>query len=183
MHIDPCLDQNIGRRRIFWTTRLEACGTDNVCGVECALPGLIYKDDDTAVVGGRTIDNDKWLEGLVLNILNTRARSDLNCPSPAGMYGHWSESYRDDNLYIGATMWNAAEKPYIRTGDGARAIGVAVQSDVGKLMALGVARSVEVEVKPLSWNTVSVKISITTAAGVSHINLSGSFVSETWVWH
>ena len=87
---EPCLDQNRGRRRIFWTTKVAACGTYTLCGAECGIPGLEYEDVPEADIG-RTIKNDEYLRSLILNILNTRARTELPCPSPAAVYGHWSE--------------------------------------------------------------------------------------------
>jgi len=193
MQNDPCLDQNAGHRRIFWTTRAEACGDYDLCGVVCSIPGLEYEDiadpypdqdlPGNVSSGYRTINNDNWLQGLILNILNTRARNDVRCPTPASVYGHWSESYRGDGLYIGSTMWNAAEKSYIRTADAVKAIGNAVRADMGKLVALGIAESVEVEASYRGSNSVAVVITVITVSGRSTINLSGSFVSETWVWH
>jgi phage gp46-like protein len=191
MHTDTCLEQNVGRRRSFWTTRVEACGSYVTCGVECAIPGLEYEESHDPVldqglpgeIGYRTIRTDDWLQGLILNILNTRARTDARCPSPAAVYGHWSESYRDDGLYIGSTLWNAAEKSYVRTADAVKAIAVAVRADMGKLIALGIAESVEVEATYTGSNGVTVVVTVNTSTGQSRIDLSGSFVSETWVWH
>jgi phage gp46-like protein len=178
---DPCFDQKVGQRRIFWTTRAQACGSYNTCGVECAIPGLEY--EKSSEPDGRTIKTDDWLQGLILNILNTRARTDARCPTPAATYGHWSESYRDDGLYIGSTLWNAAEKSYVRTADAVKMIGAAVRADMGKLIALGIAQSVEVEATYRGSNSVAVAVTVTTTTGRSRINLAGSFVSETWVWH
>ena len=198
MQLDPCLDQNVGHRRVFWTTRAEACGSYTLCGHDCAIPGLEYEEIDApgepyvdpriAPTGPdlgkyRTIKTEDWLQGLILNILNTRARTDARCPTPAATYGHWSESYRDDDLYIGSTLWNAAEKSYIRTADAVKAIAVAVRADMGKLIALGIAQTVDVEATYSGSNGVDVVVTVTTATGRSRINLSGSFVSETWVWH
>jgi hypothetical protein len=192
MRIDPCLDQNTGRRRIFWTTRAQACGSYTLCGVECAVPGLVYENIEGVYpdqglpgdngIGWRTINTDEWLQGYILNILNTRSRSDLRCPTPAAVYGHWSESYREDGLYIGSTMWNAAEKPYVRTADAVKAIANAIRADMGKLVALGIAETVEVEATYRGASSVAVIITVTTTTGRSKVNLSGSFVSENWVW-
>jgi hypothetical protein len=188
-----CFDQNVGRRRIFWATRPQACGDYTMCGVVCSLPGLEYEDKEGPypdqdlpgqVSGGfRTINNDGWLQGLILNILNTRARTDVKCPTPAAVYGHWSESYREDGLYIGTTLWNAAEKSYVRCVDGVKAIGAAIRADMGKLIALGIAQSVEVEAFYRGSNSVEVTVVVNAVTGRSKINLAGSFVSETWVWH
>jgi hypothetical protein len=184
MLTDPCFDQNTGRRRRFWTTRVDVCGSYTVCGHDCTIPGLEYEEiADDADSGYRTIKTEEWLQGLILNILNTRARTDMRCPTPAATYGHWSESYRDDDLYIGSTLWNAAEKPYIRNADALKAIATAVRSDMGKLTALGIAESVEVESTYRGSGMVEVIVTVITTTGRSRINLSGSFVSETWVWH
>ena len=189
-----CLVKDVGHRRIFWTTRPEACGDYVMCGYPCQIPGLEYVDrpdiphPDQSPPGGaysgyRTISNDEWVRGLILNILNTRARNDVRCPTPAAVFGHWSESYRDDGLYVGSTMWNAAEKSYIRIADAVKAVGSAVRADMSKLVALGIASKVEVEATYKGSNSVAITILVTTVTGRSKINLSGSFVSETWVWH
>jgi phage gp46-like protein len=178
---DPCLGQNVGRRRIFWTTRPEVCGSYILCGVECAIPGLEYEDTDDPA--GRTIKNDEWLQSLILNILNTRARTDLRCPSPAAVYGHWSESYRDDGLYIGSRLWNAASKSYIRVADSVKAIAAAIKADMAKLIAMGVADSVDVDAVYRGRNRVDVTITAVVRNARHVLNLSGTSASDTWVWH
>jgi hypothetical protein len=180
---DPCIEQNAGRRRVFWTTQHRACGDYFLCGHECSLPGLKYIDNDETVEDGRTIMNSDWLLSLILNILNTRARTDKRCSSPAAIYGHWSESYRDDQLYIGTRLWNAAERNYVRMADAVKAIRAAIQSDMSKLVALGVADSVEVEATYSGRNGVEVTV-IAVKVGARHaLNLSGTFVSDTWIWN
>lgn len=309
--IDPCITQNLGRRRVFWTTQPQACGDFVLCGVLCSIPGLEYEDkpplpappgppelvinggfDDASgwtlnggasiaggilscdgsgfgravrpaaegltpgdyhyavdvltnaggtqveitiggsstgfsgtghfegtitiasvanqsvVVGGeevvcsfdnfsvkravavlppeppqRTIKNNDWLRGMILNILNTRARTDLKCPTPAAVFGHWSESYRDDNMYIGTTLWNAAEKKYIRMADAVKAIGAAIKADVSKLVALGVADTVDVEATYRNSTRVDVVVTVTHTTQRHVIDLSGAYTSDTWVWH
>lgn len=176
--IDPCLEQAIGNRRIFWTT-MDSCGRYSLCGEECVIPGLQYIDKTE----GRTISNDDWLRSLVLNILNTRARTDLRCPAPAGTYGHWSESYRDDGLYIGSRLWNAAEKNYSRVLDGVKAIGAAIRSDVGKLVILKLADDVEVDVVYKGRSRVDVTITILSRTVRRTVNLAGTYTSDSWVWN
>jgi phage gp46-like protein len=179
MHADSCLVQNVGRRRIFWTTHPQACGDYAMCGVICSIPGLVYEEgaDD-----GRTIATDGWLTSLVLNILNTRSRTDVKCPAPSAVFGHWSESYRDDGLYVGSTLWNAAAKSYVRIADNVKAIISAIRADMAKLIALGIATGVDVEGTYVAAGRVNVTVTITTTTGPSRIDLSGSLVSETWVW-
>src|SRR5262245_6090961 len=177
MTIDACLDLNIGQRRIFWTTR-PACGEYTICGEFCSIPGLEYKDE----AAGRTIVNEGWLQSLILNILNTRARTDQKCPAPFAVFGHWSESYRGDGMYIGSTLYNAAEKSYIRTADAAKGIGVAIQADLSKLTMLGVVDSVKVETTYRGRNRVDVLISVYVKGQGVKVNLSGQFVTGTWIW-
>jgi hypothetical protein len=179
---DPCLEKNVGRRRIFWTTQ-EVCGEYVMCGRECAIPGLKYVNDETTTPGGRSIDNHDWLLGLILNILNTRARTDARCPAPTAVFGHWSESYRDDGLHIGTRMWNAAEKKYVRVADSVKAIQAAIQSDMTKLIMLGLADNVEVDARYAGRNIVEVTITATKMNARHVLNLSGTFVADTWVWN
>lgn len=193
---DPCLDQNQGRQRPFWATHQDVCGQYTLCGVPCTLPGLEYEDTND----GRTIKTDEWLKGLILNILNTRARTDAKCPSPAAVYGHWSESYRGDNLHIGTRLWNAAEKAYTRIGDAVKAIEAAVRADVSKLIALGLVDKVHVETVYVGHARVDVLVTTQTLNRRQVLNLSGAFTSGagagavspsgaasassgTWVWH
>jgi hypothetical protein len=183
---DPCISQTAGRRRVFWTTQPQACGEYMACGVQCLIPGLVYVDQTEPYVSiagrGRTIQNDNWLRSLVLNILNTRARTDVKCPSPAAVFGHWSESYRDDGLYVGATLWNAAAKPQVRVSDAVKAIGAAISADVGKLITMKLVDNVDVQTVYAGRSTVAVTIALF-AANVKHvIDLSGTFTTGNWAW-
>jgi hypothetical protein len=183
-----CLVKDVGNRRIFWTTRPEACGEYMMCGYPCSIPGLEYVDSQEPYVSpgqaGRTISNDEWVRGLILNILNTRARNDRPCPSPASVYGHWSESFITDGswLYIGSTLWNAAEKLWARCEDGVKAIEAAIRADMGKLIAQGIISAVTVHATYHKRSHVDVVIDTVTSTGRARIDLSGAFVSESWVW-
>jgi len=177
MPTTDCLSNTAGRRRIFWTT-MESCGRYNLCGADCSLPGLQYVD----VPGGRSIANTDWIRSLILNILNTRARSDIKCPTPVGTYGHWSESYRDDNLYIGTRLYNEAEKTYARVMDGVKAIGAAIRSDVSKLVVLKIAHDIDVDVVYRGRSRVDVTISITVHSVQHTVNLAGIYSSDAWAW-
>lgn len=131
----------------------------------------------------RTILNTNWLNSLVLNILNTRARNDIACPTPAAVYGHWSESYRDDGIYIGSRFWNAAEKSYARVNDAARAIEVMIEADMHKLIQMKLASNVKVDARYIGSGQVGVEITITSAAGVdTTIKLTGALVVGGWEW-
>jgi predicted metal-dependent phosphotriesterase family hydrolase len=79
-------------------------------------------------------------------------------------------------------LWNAAEKSYVRCSDGVKAIGAAVRADMGKLISMGIATAVDVDAKYIGSNSAGITVTVTTATGRSVLNLSGTFVSETWVW-
>jgi phage gp46-like protein len=187
MDNDACLQRDVGNRRIFWTTRPDVCGDYVMCGHQCMIPGLEYvriEDEATRAEIGRTISNDEWVRGLILNIINTRARNDRPCPTPAAVYGHWSESFFREGewLYIGSTLWNAAEKMYSRCQDAVRAIEAAVRADLGKLIAQGIVSSVQVRAVYHRQSHVDVMIDTVTSTGRTRIDLSGAFVSESWIW-
>ena len=165
--------------RAFWTTRPEACGEYVMCGQSCNIPGLEYVEAPE----GRTIQTEGWLQSLILNILNTRARTDLACPTPAATFGHWSESYRDDGMHIGSRLWNAAAKTYTRVGDAVKAIETAVKSDMAKLVIMKVADDVEVVATYHRYNRVDIEITASVRQNRHVINLSGSLLSGTWTWH
>lgn len=178
MPLDPCIEQQVGRRRIFWTTQPLVCGEYFLCGAQCVIPGLEYvKKTD-----GITIRTDEWLNSLILNILNTRARTDLPCPSPAGVYGHWSESYRNDGGYIGSRLWNAAAKPHRLVADAVKSIEAAIKADMSKLVMLGLADEVIVEAKDRNHNSAMVVITVVTSQKRHVLNLSGSFAAGEWIW-
>jgi phage gp46-like protein len=130
----------------------------------------------------RTINTDQWLRGLIINILHTRARTDLKCPAPSAIYGHWSESYRNDGLYIGSRLWNAAAKPYRSVVDAIRSIEAAIKSDMSKLVVLGLADEVEVEARDRNHNSAIVTITVITSQKRHVLNLSGNFAAGEWMW-
>lgn len=130
----------------------------------------------------RSIRTDGWLRGLILNILNTRARTDVKCPTPSAVYGHWSESYRTDGLYIGSRLWNTASKSYVRIADAVGAIEAAIRADMAKLTVLGVVDSVEVTAHYRGNNSVDVNVTAITVRSQHVLNLSGNLLSGEWVW-
>ena len=99
------------------------------------------------------------------------------------VYGHWSESYRDDGLYIGSRVYDTADRPYYKITDAVKAIGAAIKADLSKLEILGLVDGVGVEVTYKGGNRVDVIIT-TVVRNVRHVlNLSGTYASDTWVWH
>lgn len=142
------------RRRPFWATQPDACGDrTNGCGQPCPIPGLAFVDQ----AGGRTFDTQNWIRGLILNILNTERRVDDSfCgTTPAAVKGHWSESFIDANmgLYGGATRGYRVgssllqlDTSGLRTTEAIALIQASLSRDLQKLVTLGVATGVTVEV-------------------------------------
>jgi hypothetical protein len=58
-----------------------------------------------------------------------------------------------------------------------------VQADMAKLVFLGIATSVKVEAIYHNMTHVDIIVQASTTTGSNRINLSGAFVSESWVWH
>jgi hypothetical protein len=86
-------------------------------------------------------------------------------------------------LWVGSGLWNAAAKSYTRVNDAVKAVQAAVQADMSKLVALQLADSVDVVAKYRGQNQVEVLITAITTQRRHVLNLSGGFVSGTWVWH
>ena len=157
-------------RRIFWTTRPEACG--ELHAVRRRL--LRFQDWSTRTNRSdperagqrryRTIKTDEWLHGLILNILNTRARTDVQCPIAGGrlwpLVGVLSRRrfvHRFDAVECGGKVL----RPDRRCGEGDQPL--AVRSDMGKLIAQGIATTVEVEATYRGTNSVEVIVTVITA--------------------
>jgi phage gp46-like protein len=98
------------------------------------------------------------------------------------VYGHWSESYRDDGLYVGSRLWNAAEKPHRIVADAIKSIEAAIKSDMSKLVTMGLADEVIVEAKDRNHNSAVVVITVVTSQKRHVLNLSGSFAAGEWMW-
>jgi len=174
-----CLEANLGRQRSFWSTQPDACGESVLCESSCVIPGLTYVDSED----GRTISNDDWLRGLLLNILSTRARSDQKCPSPSAVYGHWSESYRQDGLHIGSRIYDTAERSYRRTNDSVNAICTMVKADAAKLVAMGLATAVDAVCTYRGGSVVDVIITLSASSGGRKtINFAGALSPGGWEW-
>jgi hypothetical protein len=70
----------------------------------------------------------------------------------------------------------------VRIADAVKAIQTAVTYDMAKLPAMGVADKVDVETFYKGRNTVGIVITATVRQTQHVLNLSGAFVSGSWVW-
>lgn len=168
------------RRRIFWTTQPDACGSYTQCNSPCGIPGLKYEDE----AAGRRIATNDWVQSLVLNILNTRARAPrgkcLNVGAPGG---HWSESYREDNMYTGTRIWNELSRPSARIQDTVKLLNAQLKADVGKLVKLGVASEIDVKTEYKGSNRIVATVTIIgPTIGETTISLTSERFANEWVW-
>lgn len=168
------------RRRAFWATQPNACGVDgNKCGDPCGIAGLQIIDNDD----GRTFATNDWLRGLVLNILMTDAKlPNTSCGYvPGTQGGHWSESFRGDGQVSGTLVRDLPTSSSI-----AASVAMAkarLTADMAKLIALGVATSVEVVTTYLGGQRISAEIVVVGQSGEKQrVGLSGSRLENSWVW-
>lgn len=180
--MNNCTSQAATRRKIFWTTQPDACGTyQSPCNDTCGDPGLQLN----AVSGeGSTFATNDWLRSLILNIFGTDGRlPESVCGVQAGTQGgHWSESYRTDGQSIG-TLLRSLE-PVGRIQDSIAMVRARAQADAGRLVTLGVASAVDVAVTYLGGTRVSIDIEVTSPSGseTNRVNLLGDRIANEWVW-
>lgn len=147
--MDDCRVNTRDRRRCFWATQPD-CSMEYVCGEPCSIPGLKFEND--------RIETDNWIQGLVLNILNTNKRQDRSIcgVNPTAIGGYWAESFIDgeSGLYGGAergyrvgTSLRYVDTSSMRIREATAHIEAILQTDLQKLVLLGVAQSVEVTVE------------------------------------
>lgn len=82
MPLDPCIEQQVGRRRVFWTTQPLVCGEYFLCGHECVIPGLEYID--TYVRSSSSVFNVSVIEGAAaLDVVSATASESAAIAEPA----------------------------------------------------------------------------------------------------
>lgn len=176
-----CNDTINGRRRIFWTTQPDACGSEIRCHSNCGSSGLLsYVPQGQR---GRTFANNDFVRGLAINILLTDARKESGpCGHhPSAIGGHWSDSYRADGQRAGTNLRDIPIS--YRVTDTAKLIQAYATAALQKLIAYGVAQTVSVEVKYLGRNMFDLKADITSTDGaVSRVGVTGNRMENSWVW-
>ena len=189
------------RRRTFWTTQPNACGTipDDCNSADCGLPGLAFNDSSCNVDcccgpatldplcssshKQRTIATNDWIRGLVLNILGTHGRlPNTTCGYRIGEQGgHWSDSFRKDGQSAGNLIHSVGSKKSYR--DIVAAISARVQADLNKLIGLGIAKTILVTANYLGGARMNLNIDITSPDGVtSNVGLTGTRATNSWIW-
>lgn len=200
---DECLTAlDVGLRN-FWTTQPTACGTGyDECGDVCARPGLelehVYdpcpdtrgcyvardcRSDRPPQLLGATIATHDYVRSLALNILGTDAEREPigGCPVRIGKrVGYWADAYRTDGLKSGARL-----RQMVLSGTMTQAAKLAqayLARDLQKLVAYGVAKSIDVTANYLGGATISLEAVIHGDAGDTALTVAGTRLANEWVW-
>lgn len=181
----PCDTPAESRRRHFWTTQPAPCGTYQLCGDDCGIPGLEIRKQEPYATGQQytSFATNDWVRGLLLNIFCTVARkAPSQCGNlPGQQGGHWSESY-SDGTYIGSRLY--ANSIIVKSiNEAIKLLTAAVQADAYKLVTYGVATSVDVTAKYLGNLKVNMEIVVVGPNIVDgRVNLVAQRLNNQWVW-
>lgn len=164
-----------GRRKLFWATKADACGTQSRCGAACGTPGLVLGSD-------RKIETDEWVQGLAINILMTDARApDNECGyRPGGQGGHWSESFMNGDT-VGTNIRAISSRGSVVELN--NLLQAQASASLGKLVARGVAKKVTVTSNYDGNGMFSVDADI---IGVDNrrtkVGVNAQRLANGWVW-
>jgi phage gp46-like protein len=194
------------RRKLFWATQPDACGTDIICGYECGKPGLSTQPDvlyDCAQVctcctppvynpacpnanatrRSQIITTD-WMRGLIINMLMTDGReADSPCGyRPGSQGGHWSESYMATDDSIGTLIRKLPTNGTVN--ESVALVQAYAKATLDRLITRGVALSVSVKARYVGNLKIALDVivigrddAIETKVGISSARLSNG-----WVW-
>lgn len=189
------------RRRFFWATQPDACGTNEVCGNDCGSPGLgVVQNcnpqscDPTQDPNCPPVDNTtktfattEWLRGLIINMLMTDGLlPDTECGyRPGSQGGHWSESYIAD-AFGGPTIIGTLMRTPVATRTVQEAINLIVayaKDTMSRLVARGVAISVDVTGSYIGGGRMKLDILVRGRTdGEARVGLVGQRLAQGWVW-
>jgi phage gp46-like protein len=176
-----CIIPVDGRRKIFWTTQPDACGVVQGCISECGSSGL--KSHVPAGQKGRTFYTNDYVRGLMINIIGTKGRrDDSNCGwRPGTRGGHWADTYRTDGNTVGTGIYDIPAQTSV--ADCINLLRARLLHDMQKLVAYGVAQSVNVAVSYAGGNTFAVTVEAFGNDGKSsRVGLTGKRLENSWVW-
>lgn len=169
------------RRRGFWTTQPNACGTVVDCaGDECGQSGLVLKSEG----GFATFATGDYVRGLALNMLLTNGRKpDTPCGyTPGDRGGHWSDSFRRDGQSCGTLLRTLPTVGSLR--DSVRMVKAFAQVTLERLVTMGVASRVEVEVEYIGGTSVNMRVTIYgQGSEVTTVGVTGERLDNGWVWN
>lgn len=178
-----CTVSELSRRKLFWATQPDACGSQTECGFECGEAGLSFANEATSEVS-KSLETEDWVRGLVINMLLTDGRKpDTNCGyNPNGQGGHWSESYISSGPAEIGTLLRTLEADR-SINESVALISAYAKSTLNRLVERGVALSVDVEAKYLGNYKISLAITINGTSGqTSRVGLSTARLQNGWIW-
>lgn len=204
--MSTCTTASVDRRRVFWTTQPDACGSAPDCTTDCGRAGLRLTsslcgaaacdccpppaEDLTCsttlaarALVPRSIVTTGWVRSLVLNILQTNGKLPASSCGfrPGAQGGHWSESYRTDGQRIGTLLRNIPASQSILKS--IALIRAQLQADLARLVVIKIAQKVTVETTYLGGNVMRVDISIIAPNGTQiAVGLSGKRSTVSWAW-
>lgn len=173
-----CFPSTTQRRTLFWATQPDSCGTDDICGYQCGSPGL------TPINDGSSLATTDWLRGLMINMLMTDGRPlETACGVQPGAYGgHWTESYITSGPADVGTLVRTVP-PQGRVQDGVNLVVAYANATLSRLVARGVASSVEVTGRYAGAGKVEISaLARGTSDGDARVQLTGARMANGWIW-
>jgi phage gp46-like protein len=155
------------------------------CDNVCDKYGLRYEAGpvDAEGIAGKTFSTKDYAVSLALNMLMTDGiLPDTSCGyRPGGRGGHWSDSFREDNLTTGSLLRTL--KPGKSIAGDVALIGTYANHDMQKLVSLGVAASVTATAKYAGNGKIELAIEIFGQMGQkTRVGLTGTPIKNAWVW-
>lgn len=195
------------RRRLFWSTQPDACGSEEVCGAGCGVPGLSYTSQTNSTCGSGCqccppatvnlncpdqyvgtrqtgIATNDWLRGLIINMLMTDGRlPDTQCGyTPGSQGGHWSSSYIASGPTDVGTLMRSVPA-FGRVNDQVNMVKSYAQATLERLVERGVAFSVTTEAKYLGNMRMQLDVTVLGRKdGEAKVGITGARLTNGWVW-
>lgn len=181
-----CVETSVDRRRLFWATQPDSCGSETRCGYACGVAGLSYADDDITIEAGdtRTILTTDWIRGLVINMLMTDGREPNTACGyrPNSQGGHWSQSYLQDGTSDVGTLLRTVA-PNLTVNETLATVVAYAKSTLQRLVARGVAVDVEVTGAYAGSGTIQLNVIVYGQdQTITKVGLDGSRLKQSWVW-
>lgn len=173
----PDCDENCG-------SSLATCGSQEVCGVNCGVPGLALIDDyESDREGAKRFVDTEWLRGLMINMLMTDGRkADTACGfRPGSQGGHWSESYMGGDQTVGTLLRDVPST--VRAAEAVALVRAYAQATMDRLVQRGLATKVEVFAEYIGLGRVQLDIiAYGTRGGNARVGFAGERIEHGWTW-
>lgn len=176
--MDNCISPPGSRRRLFWATQPDACGSEERCSLNCGDPGLEFNED------GNGFSTENWIRGLIINMLMTDGRKDDTACGfkPGAQGGHWSSSYIESGPPDIGTLIRDIP-PTGRVNDHVLLVVAYARATLERLVSRGVALSVDVSGAYVGDGRINLDIIVNGRRDdETRVGLSGSRMENGWIW-